>query len=293
MAMTTRPLSPEALAREWYWTVPPHEWVLGMGDIVRGVPYLYRDAQTGQLAETPVLAVCVEHPCDAGNVPRRVKFARTYVLDEYLADNPRAWAALQEIAGGRHFDYVLLPPFPGHWDVDLLVDLGDQFAVDAAEVRPERRLAGLNEGYWQTFAWYVTRRVGRAGVTYPVPSFRTVTISPEHDGIPRPATIPLAAFAVERDPGEAAVTLRRPPPLTLTHLHRPAAGQDWWRAEWKGLSSIPGLVGYGRTPDAAIEHLVRAVRRAVAALPALDTPRPDQAQLLRRVLQQVGGTQEG
>jgi hypothetical protein len=286
--MTTRPLTPAELAHEWFWTTSPQDWALGMGDIFRGVPYVYRDAQTGRLGETPVLGVCVEHPCDVGNLPRRVKFARAYVLDEFLADNPRAWQSLPEIAGARHYDYVLLPPFPGRWEVDLIVDLGDQFAVDAAEVRPEHRLAGLNEGYWQTFAWYVTRRVGRAGVPHPVPSFRTVTVPPEQDGVPRPAAIPLGAFAVERYPVEAPVTPRRPPPLTLTHLHRPAAAQDWWRAEWKGLSAIPGVVGYGRTPEAAIEHLVRAVRRAVAALPAPAAQRPEQAQALRRALQQVG-----
>jgi hypothetical protein len=287
--MTTRPpLDPDELAREWYWTSPPLDWSLGMGDIFRDVPYLYRDANTSRLAETPVLAACVGHPCDSGNVPRRIKFARAYVLDEFLADNPRAWQALPEIAGARHYDYVLLPPFPRHWDVDLIVDLGDQFALDAAEVRLKDRLAGLNEGYWQTFAWYVTRRVGRAGVTHPVPSFRTVTIPPEQDGLPRPAAIPLEAFDVERRPGEAPLAPRRPPPLALTHLHRPAAVQDWWRAEWKGLSSVPGIVGYGRTPASAVEHLVRVVRRAIAALPVLAAQRPEQAQALRRALEQVG-----
>jgi hypothetical protein len=83
---------------------------------------------------------------------------------------------------------------------------------------------------------------------------------------------------------------RRPPPLTLTHLYRPAASQDWWRAEWKGLSNLPGLVGYGRVPEAAIEHLVRAVRRAVAALPTLAAQRPEWALALRRALEQVGVT---
>jgi hypothetical protein len=47
-------------------------------------------------------------------------------------------------------------------------------------------------------------------------------------------------------------------------------------------------VGYGRTPDAAVEHLVRAVRRAAAALPALEARRPGDAQALRRAFEQVG-----
>ena len=58
-----------------------------------------------------------------------------------------------------------------------------------------------------------------------------------------------------------------------------------WGAEWKGLSGVPGLAGSGRTPEVAIEDLVRAVRRAVLALPAL---KPDQAQALRLACEQVG-----
>jgi hypothetical protein len=276
------PLDPAALAQEWYWTTPPPGWLLGTGDVFRTVPYRYRVRETGQLAEALVLAVCLQHTCDASNRPQHLAFARAYVLDEYLADNPRVWQSLPEIAAGRHYDLVLLPAFPSVWGVDLIADLEDQFGVAADEVRLEDRLAGLREGYWQTLGWYVTRRFGRAGVTHPVPSFRTTTITPQEDSAPRPGTIPLQAFALPLHPGEAHLRPTNAPPLSLTHFYRAAARQDWWRAEWKGIS---GLAGYGRAPEAAIECLVRAVRRAEADRAAL---RPNVAAELLRALRAAG-----
>ncbi|MGH2352026.1 MAG: hypothetical protein ACRDJN_10495 [Chloroflexota bacterium] len=252
---TAEPLDPIALAAAWYWTTPPPGWLLGTGDIFRRVPYRYRVQETGQLAEAPVLAACLQHPCDASNRPQHLVFARAYVLDEYLADNPRLWQSLPEIAAGRHFDFVLFPAFPSRWEADLIVDLEDQFGVAAGDVCLDDRLAG----YWQTFGWSITRRYGRAGGTHPVPPFKTTIISPQDDGLPRPATIWLPVFSLPLHPGEADLRPKVAPPLALTHLYRAATRQDWWRAEWKGIS---GLAGYGRTPDAAVEHLVRAARRA-------------------------------
>jgi hypothetical protein len=106
-----------------------------------------RDGATGLLLETPVLAVCTQHPCDApAALPPRVVFARAYVLDEYLADNPRVWHRLPAIAAGREFDLCLLPPLPGVWEVELIVDLADQFSIERGDVAVGSRLAGPNDG---------------------------------------------------------------------------------------------------------------------------------------------------
>jgi hypothetical protein len=276
-------LSPVELARAWYWTDPPPGWHLGMGDVFRDVSYAYRDAATGLLLEAPVLAVCTQHPCDApAALPPRVVFARAFVLNEYLADNPRVWTRLPAIATAREFDICLLPPLPDVWDVELVVDLADQFSIERGDVDIGKRLAGLNDGYWQTFGWYVARRVGRAGVTHPIASFETRVVSEAQDGVARPTTIARAYFELPLYPGEADLQPTTLPALALAHLHRPAAGQDWWKADWKGISWVSG---YGLTPAAATEHLVRAVRRLVDQLPGL---KPDVANQIRAALRAAG-----
>lgn len=259
-----------------------------MGDVFRGVPYPYRDRAAGLLLEAPVLAVCTQHPCDAPTaLPPRVAFARAYVLDEYLADNPRAWNRLPAIAAAREFDFCLFPPLPGIWEVELVVDLADQFSIERGDVDVRDRLAGLNDGYWQTFGWYVARRVGRAGVAHPVASFETKVVNEAQDGIARSAVIAPSYFELPLYPEETDVRPATLPPLTLTRLHRPAAAQDWWKADWKGISWVSG---YGLTPEAATEHLVRAVRRLAAELPTL---KPDVANQIRVALRAVGVALDG
>lgn len=66
----------------------------------------------------------------------------------------------------------------------------------------------------------------------------------------------------------------------LTHWHR--AGQDWWRAEWRGLKVG---YGYGRAGEVATENLVREVRRLTYRLRSLP---PERANDLRAQLRAAG-----
>ena len=113
-------------------------------------------------------------------------------------------------------------------------------------------------------------------------SFETRVVSEMQDGLARPATIGLPYFELPLYPGEADVRPTTLPALALTHLHRPAAGQDWWKADWKGISWVSG---YGLTSEAATENPVRAVRRLTNDLPTL---KPDTANQLRAALRGVG-----
>ena len=71
----------EELSNAWYWTESPSGWLIGFGDIVRRVGYAFRD-RAGLARTEPVLAVCIEHPCDAaGGIPHRVSFVRAYLLE--------------------------------------------------------------------------------------------------------------------------------------------------------------------------------------------------------------------
>jgi len=72
------------------------------------------------------------------------------------------------------------------------------------------------------------------------------------------------------------------PGLALTHYYREGAGQHWWKAEWRGLEEVQG---YGLNTDAAVEHLVRSVRRLVAGLPSLDET---EKRMVRARLEKVG-----
>jgi len=262
VVITNASLTPEALAEAWYWTEAPLGWVIGFGDIFYRVGYAYRDS-AGLVQTEPVLAVCIEHPCDAATgLPRRVSFARAYLLDEYLADNPRTWPKLPDIAAGKHFDLCLLPARPGHWETELVVDLADDFAADSGtDFSSDSRLCGLRDGYWHTFAQNVARRASRAGVTHPLPDFRTVVIQPQEDGIQRPDQIPEALFKLPLLPGEADVQPNAAMGLKLTHLLRQQVQQHWWKAEWP---QFPWLAGYALTSQAAIQTLVRYIRRCAA-----------------------------
>ena len=254
-----RRLTAEQLAEAWYWTEPPPDWLIGFGDIFHRVGYPYRDP-AGFAQIEPVLAVCIEHPCEAAaGMPRRISFVRAYVLEEYLADNPRAWSKLSDIAAGRHLDLCLFPSRPGFWETELIVDLADDFSAEpGVDFQIESRMCGLRDGYWHTFAHYVARRSLRAGVTRPVPGFRTNVIAPQQDGIARPKAIPDATFDLSLRPHESDIHPAQPMAVRITHLLRPDADQHWWKAEWPEFTWV---AGYARTTEAAIEVLVRAVRR--------------------------------
>ena len=60
------------------------------------------------------------------------------------------------------------------------------------------------------------------------------------------------------------ISVHGPARGSLTHYRREAAEQDWWKAEWRGVTAT---AGYGRSPERARRALVRAVRRLVAELP--------------------------
>ena len=210
-----------------------------------------------------MLAVCIEHPCEAAaGLPRRVSFARAYVLEEYVADNPRVWSKLPDIAAGRHLDFCLLPARPGFWETELIVDLADDFsAAPGVDFDLVARLCGLRDGYWHTFAQYVARRSLRAGVKYPVPGFRTVTVTAQQDGAARPEEIPVAMFDLPLLPNEANIRPTEHLAVRITHLFRQEADQHWWKAEWPEFT---WTAGYGFTAEAAFEVLVRVIRRLAA-----------------------------
>jgi hypothetical protein len=259
-------LSPTELALAWYWTEPPEGWVYGHGDICADVPYVVRDAITRQILVEPVLAVCTEHPCDTANDPSaRVGFARAFYLDEALEQNSRLWNLLPDVAAGRHLDFWLLPALPTLWDADILVDLRDRFSVSQAEALRATRLAGLHEPYERAFAWRLMLRAGRAQPPHPVAPFARLRqlSSGAPAAIEAFLDLPLGA-------GEVRISVHRPPRGSLTHYRREAAQQDWWKAEWHGLTAT---AGYGRSPERASRALVRAVRRLVAELPDLSEER--------------------
>jgi hypothetical protein len=255
-------LSPTELALAWYWTEPPDAWVYGHGDVCADIPYVVRDATTWQILVEPVLAVCTEHPCDTANDPSaHVGFARAFYLDEALEQNARLWTLLPDVAAGRHFDFWLLPAWPQRWDVDILVDLRDRFSVTQADALQATRLAGLREPYERAFAWRLMLRAGRAQPPQPAPPFARLrqVSSGEPAAIDAFLDLPTGA-------GEARISPCLPARASLTHYRREAAEQDWWKAEWNGVTTT---AGYGRSPEQATRALVRAVRRLVAELPSL------------------------
>jgi hypothetical protein len=255
-------LSPAELALAWYWTQAPEGWVYGHGDVCSDAPYLARDAITGHMLVEPVLAVCTEHPCDTANDPSaRVGFARAFYLDDALEQNSRLWSWLPDVAAGRHLDFWLLPPLPNRWEADIFVDLRDRFSVSQAEALSATRLAGLHQPYERALAWRLMLRAGRAQPPHPVAPFARLHQLSSGD----PARID-AFLDLPTGAGEVRIPLNRPARGSLTHYRREAAEQDWWKAEWQGITAT---AGYGRSPEQATRALVRVVRRLVAELPEL------------------------
>ncbi len=266
--MDDEALSPDQLATQWYSPTPPQAgWVVGLGDIFAAVPYLVRDPDlAGRYRAEPHLAVCVEHPCDAPQLPPRIHFARAWYLDEYLGDFPRAWRRLPAIAQGTALDYVLLPANPGRWEVDVLADLRDHFPADSDTFEGWQLLAHMRNGYWQTFGFRVAQRPARGGFVYPVPAWTLIQDSKQ-------GVTPLdpAYFRMAPGPDEAAIVPPNEVLANTTRYVRPAARQDWWKVEWEAYSRE---AGYGLTLAAATERLVRVLRRRAAQVqrgdPSLD-----------------------
>lgn len=204
-------LAPEPLAAAWYVEEPPEGWWVGHGDLFAAAPYPVRDTLGFERRE-PVLAVCAEHPCDTANEPRppRVRFVRAWYLDELLALRPKLWEALPQVAQGTHLDFWLLPPWPGRWDVDILLDFRDQFTAFADDVRMEDRLTLLRDEVRPAFVWRLLLREGRVNPPYPVAPFSRLPVitAEEEPEVARPTTI--APWLLEQPlrADEAAIGVR-------------------------------------------------------------------------------------
>ena len=178
-----------------------------------------------------------------------------------LEQNSRLWSLLPDVAAGRQIDFWLLPALPSRWEMDILVDFRDRFSVSQAEALGATRLAGLHEPYERAFAWRLMLRAGRAQPPHPVAPFARLrqVSSGAPAAIDAFLDLPIGA-------GEVRISVHGPARGSLTHYRREAAEQDWWKAEWHGVTAT---AGYGRSRERATRALVRAVRRLVAELPAL------------------------